>query len=200
MIKVCVLPIEEFVDLTLRLQIEGSENVSQAFVCDKWVSGIVTLLLKQITGHIESPSEQQQQTHPKHNLSTNENECNVQQQRERPRWSYLTWFRIYSPFYRDWQIFLQNRVDPRNRCAVFLGSNFWYELRWKLGVESIRQTKSEVERVERRQKRKIKVIGGNFSEISLLWRSYIVTSPIPRTMIGSCSVASGGTSSDKSST
>lgn len=34
----------------------------------------------------------------------------------------------------------------------------------------------------------------------VLMSTYMVTSPIPRTIIGSCSVVSGGTSSDKSST
>jgi hypothetical protein len=63
-IKICVFPVEEFVDLGFRLGMRGDE-----FVGFKGKVDGLTRLLKQITGQRLSPSEQQQQTQPKQSLS-----------------------------------------------------------------------------------------------------------------------------------
>lgn len=97
-----------------------------------------TRLLKQITGHILSPKEQQQHTHPKQSLNT---QLHKHYSPNCKRKTCLPW-RNHSPFNIYWQIFLQDRVYPWNRGAVLFRSNLWYKLLRKFCVESIWKAKS----------------------------------------------------------
>jgi hypothetical protein len=67
-IKICIFPIKKFVDLRFRLE---KERESEFGMLLKTPGGL-TRLLKQMTGHMLRPREQQQQTQPKQSLS-NEN-------------------------------------------------------------------------------------------------------------------------------